>query len=207
MIEYPKINSVFKRDAKGRFTDAFADPVFEYLYDLPWICTEKVDGMNIRIGWDGERVEFGGRTDNAQLPTHLFAYLSETFTPERMAEFQAHTVLFGEGYGMKIQSAGKGYLPDSVAFILFDVWVGGWWLRPDDVLLVAAQLRMDTVPVIGIVSLREAIEIVREGYESAVAKSHMAAEGLVCRPAVQMLFRDGKPIITKVKTRDFRRES
>ena len=71
MQPYHKINSVYKRDEKGKFTKEFSIPEFEYLFHNIWIGTEKIDGTNIRIGWDGENVTIGGRMQKAQLPVHL----------------------------------------------------------------------------------------------------------------------------------------
>ena len=49
----------------------FRNPVVEFLKDNQWNFTEKIDGTNIRVHWDGHKVMFGGRTDNAQIPTSL----------------------------------------------------------------------------------------------------------------------------------------
>ena len=47
--EYPKIQSIFKRDENThKFIDGvFSLPEFEYLKDNLWIWTEKIDGRNI----------------------------------------------------------------------------------------------------------------------------------------------------------------
>ncbi len=65
MKEYHKIDSLFERDAgtKKLLVGQFKDLTIEYLKDCVWQFTEKVDGTNIRIFWDGHRVSFGGRTD------------------------------------------------------------------------------------------------------------------------------------------------
>ena len=44
-----------------------------------WEFTEKVDGTNIRVHWDGHTVEFGGRTDKAQIPKPLLERLETLF--------------------------------------------------------------------------------------------------------------------------------
>ena len=38
---------------------SFSKPEFEYLAKSIWVGTEKIDGTNIRIGWDGEKAELG----------------------------------------------------------------------------------------------------------------------------------------------------
>lgn len=205
MITYPKINSIYMRDENGKFTAEYAQPEFEYLAGNLWEATEKIDGTNIRVGWNGEKVEFGARTENAQIPTFLLSYLQEVLTPERLGPVlsSGEYVLFGEGYGRKIQKVGARYIPDGVSFILYDVWCGGWWLRRWDIYAIAAQLGIDRVPVVGKMTLDEACHECREGFASRVGD--LDAEGLVLRPEVDLFSRDGSRIITKVKLRDFRR--
>ena len=111
--------------------------------------------------------------------------------------------LYGEGYGNRIQKVGKHYLSDSVGFILFDVRVGKFWLKRIDVENIASKMGVPVVPIIGAGTLLEAIEFVREGFHSSVGS--LQAEGLVCRPKVEMFDRQGKRIIAKIKSKDFLR--
>ncbi|MCP4215045.1 MAG: RNA ligase family protein, partial [bacterium] len=72
MKQYHKIQTVFKRDPENRhktlLEGEFSIPEFEYLQDNDWIFTEKVDGTNIRVMFDGEKITFGGKTERAQIP-------------------------------------------------------------------------------------------------------------------------------------------
>ena len=70
-------------------------------------------------------------------------------------------LLFGEGYGPKIQGGGK-YREDQ-SFVLFDVKVGDWWLNREAVDDVAEKLDIESVPVIGHGTLQDAIDIVSSG--------------------------------------------
>lgn len=209
MKKYPKINSIFKRDDRGRFTDEYSQPEFELLKDMPWEATEKIDGTNIRIGFDAEAgtVEFGGRTDKAKIQKPLLAYLEERFTPELFSEVGlASMVLFGEGYGGNIQKAGPRYRPTCSAFILFDVYCGHTWLRRNDVDDIAHQLQILSVPVLGVLTLDDAICRVSAGFNSLVASDRsFGAEGMILRAPLGLLDRMGRRIITKVKTKDFRK--
>lgn len=203
MKEYHKIQSVFKREQTkpnkliiGKYTL----PEFEYLKDNQWIWTEKVDGTNIRIMWDGENVRFGGRTERAQIPAHLVARLQDLFPVEKFQGLGA-MCLYGEGYGSKIQKVGSSYIPDDVDFILFDVRVGEWWLKRDTVEDIAIQLSIDVVPIVGRGTIAEAIDVVSNGFRSRLG--NLDAEGLVLKPEVELFTRNGQRIITKIKTRDF----
>ena len=74
MIEYPKIETVFERSEEGRkklIEGKFRDSSVEYLSNCIWEFTEKIDGTNISVEWDGHEVSFHGRTEKAQIPMLL----------------------------------------------------------------------------------------------------------------------------------------
>lgn len=211
MREYQKINSVFKRDEKGQLIDGdWACPEFGYLAELDWRWTEKVDGTNVRVylyhtDQNAPVVQFGGRTDNAQMPTFLYDRLADIFTASDLeAAFpdSQSATLYGEGYGRKVQKGAGNYNPEGCDFILFDVRVGDWWLQPEDVADVAEKLGLRTVPVIGTFTLNEAIAKVRcKRVQSAW--ENVRIEGIVGTPTVPLFNRKGERIIVKVKGRDF----
>ena len=210
MEKYHKIQTVYLRDPDNRhrtlLDGQFALPEFAYLANNHWVFTEKIDGTNIRVDWDCERVLFGGRTDRAQMPTFLFAKLQELFPAEKFATLYPETpmTLYGEGYGAKIQKGGGNYIPDGVSFILFDVMIGNY-LKREDVEDIAKHLEIGVVPMVGTGTLAEAVDIARAGFMSRVGTQW--AEGLVMRPAVELISRTGKRIISKVKYKDFPREA
>lgn len=207
MIEYQKIPGPFLRNTDGPDKNklipwSWATPELEATQGLQWVWTEKVDGTNIRVHWDGHKVTYGGRTENAQLPAKLLPVLDQLF-PEELFEqkFQEQEVtLFGEGYGAGIQSGGI-YRPD-MSFVLFDVRVGQWWLRRDDMMDVAQALGVDVVPVIHVGTIGYAIELVRGGLQSTWNPS-VRAEGLVGVTRVGLCGRHGERLIVKVKSKDF----
>lgn len=206
MKEYHKIQTVWQRDPETRFKTliegAWATPEFEYLRDNLWRFTEKVDGTNIRVMWDGAVVTFGGKTDNAQIPAHLYNALAAMFPAEKMTSAfgEDPICLYGEGYGAKIQKGGGNYRPDQ-SFVLFDVRAGDWWLRRADVNDVSTKLGIDEVPLRGTGTLSDLVEIVRNGFRSRWGD--FFAEGLVARPDVELFGRNGERIITKLKGKDF----
>lgn len=217
MTEYSHIDSIFKRDmskpTKPFIVGDYADPVFEYLKDNKWEFTEKIDGTNIRIMLHENSITFGGKTDNAQIPSHLVTRLQELFLPiERKQLLQSvfgeaweNICLYGEGFGWKIQGkVGVDYLTDKVDFYLFDVKIGNFWLRRDDVYGIGQKLGLLTAHVVGYGTLNEAIEIVKSKPKSFYGQAQ--SEGLVLRPCADIQNRNGSRIITKVKVRDFERE-
>lgn len=208
MIEYTKIPNIFRREefGKNRLIEGdFATPELEYLANLPWVWTEKVDGTNIRVHWDGHNVEFGGRTDRAQIPAHLVNKLNELFGGTEKEELfeqkfgETDVILFGEGYGEKIQKGGGLYGP--VNFILFDVMIGGMFLKREDVEDIAAYFGIRAVPIVGAGTLSAAVDYIREHPKSYLRDAEM--EGIVCRPIYELRDRRGNRMIVKIKCRDF----
>lgn len=228
MQTYHKINTLFKRDManKGKMIHgSWSTPELEYLANNEWEFTEKVDGTNIRIGWEMcKHPEFAGRTDNAVIPKALKEYLHDTFSARLFVDAleddldskSIPVILHGEGYGPKIQGGGK-YREDH-SFVLFDVQMGDWWLKREAVDDIADKLGIKSVPVIGYGTLQDAIDIVSTGFtfnkQGAIARygrkgldstwGEFEAEGIVARPKVAMFDRRGDRIICKIKAVDFK---
>lgn len=237
---------------KGKMIQgAWTTPELEYLAGNEWEFTEKVDGTNIRISLNrvGDTIfaDYAGRTDNAVLPKPLLAHLEATFPTyplnrrdlrnpsflDRYDEVRSwmvdndlgDVILFGEGYGPKIQNGGN--YRDDQSFVLFDVKIGDFWLKRDAVNDVAKNLGIDSVPVIGRGTLQDAIDIVSTGltwdrngkmtnwggFDKNSKRNFnglksqwgdFEAEGIVARPVVDLFDRAGNRIITKIKAVDFR---
>ena len=208
MSEYHKIQSIFKRDMNSRSKTLIEGdwtlPEFEYLAGNAWTLTEKVDGMNIRVIFNGGGITYGGRTDSAQIPAQLVGRLNERFLPLTAALAgifpDGDAVLYGEGYGAKIQKGGGNYRADQ-DFVLFDVRVGPWWLQRRDVEDVASKLDLDVVPVIGDGTLHDAVQMAKAGIRSMWGD--FQAEGIVARPKTELNTRSGHRLIAKIKCRDF----
>lgn len=204
MEKYPKIQTVYLRDPNNKYKTLlegqFSIPAFEYLADNEWVFTEKVDGTNVRVSFDGEFLSFAGKTDRAQLHPGLLTALFETFYLQRFKDlFDTPMCLYGEGYGPKIQSGGK-YRQEQ-GFVLFDVKIGEWWLERRNVENVAADLDIDVVPIVGNGTLNDMVRLARNGFRSTWG--NFEAEGIVARPTVELMTRGGERIITKIKHKDF----
>lgn len=212
MKEYHKIETLYKRDMEGTkklIEGAFRDPTIEYLKDNRWIGKEKIDGTNIRIYWDGHRVSFNGRTDNAQIPGDLVNLLNimfctleaEQIFEEKFGEKEVY--LFGEGFGSGIQKVGNRY-KSKKDFILFDVEIDGYYLGMDEVRDIAKTFNVDVVKILKEGTLDELVQFVKSNPLSQTAEdSSLVIEGLVAVPVVEIKRRDGKRIIVKIKVEDF----
>lgn len=222
-MEYPKINSLWKRsewyfeegkknckdyqDGRQSFIIGnYADECFGNI--KKWSVEEKVDGTNIRIIFENGSVRFGGRTKDAQIPCHLLDYLQENFTSSLMQSIFKnddgsfpYVILFGEGYGQKIQSGGN-YRKDP-GFILFDVFVSRWWLQRESVKEIADKLNIQMVPQIGVMTEEEIIDFVKSKPLSRCSMNPQMMEGIIARPEPLMMKRNGQPIMFKLKCKEF----
>ena len=216
MKEYHKIQTIYKRDPKTKFKTLleyeYSTPEIDYLADNKWVFTEKVDGTNIRVMWNHKdrHITFGGKTDNAhQMPAFLVNILNDMFCPSLMTALfpDCDACLYGEGFGAKVQKGGGNYLPDTQSFVLFDVRIGEWWLKREDVEEVAEKLNICIVPIIGTGTLHDMVSMAREGFYSRWTNNgYFNAEGIVARPEVELTARNGHRIITKIKYKDFPRK-
>lgn len=205
--EYHKIETLFERDEKTKklIEGKFRKEEIEYLKDNKWQFTEKIDGTNIRIHWDGHKVKFYGRTDRAQIPADLTNRLVELFggeTNEQLFEQkfdETEVILFGEGYGEKIQNGGE--YRKGQDFILFDVMIADNYQPRESVKDIAEYFGIDIVPIIMEGTLQEAVNYVKAKPKSKIETAD--SEGLVGRPEIELQDRCGKRIIVKVKVRDF----
>ena len=114
---------------------------------------------------------------------------------------EKEVILFGEGYGKKIQAVGSKYIPDGVDFILFDVCVNDTYLDRKEVENIALAFRISVVPVVLVGTINDAINYVKTKPKSTIGTAPM--EGLVGRPVVELKDKNGKRLIVKVKVCDF----
>lgn len=209
MKQYEKIETVFCRDINGTkrlILNNFRNSTVAYLKDNMWVFTEKIDGTNIRVHWDGHKIEFSGRTDRAQISGHLFNKLNEIFMTTEAEELfeqkwgDKDVILFGEGYGPKIQNGGE-YRSD-VSFILFDVLVGNNYQEREWVEQTAQMFNIDVVPIVLTGTIQDGIDYVMKHPRSTMGTAMM--EGVVGRPMIELRNRRGERVIVKIKWEDFK---
>ena len=223
VMEYPKIQTMFKRDSltKKIIEGEWTLEAFEYLKNNEWIFTEKIDGTNMRIFYDGfGRVELRGRTNNANLQPNIVKamehYTSQDMIDKIRSMFDdSAVIIFGEGYGKGVQKNGEQYLPESCSFVGFDIYKAtsledygfgissdGYWLNRTELENVSKELDMPIVPGRAAGTLNEAIGMVKSGIKSLWGD--FTAEGLVGTPKCGLYNNFGHRVITKIKHKDFK---
>jgi len=210
-MKYPKIETVWMRDERGKIIPGeLSDPAFAI--PKSWLLSEKIDGTNVRIIYSGSDVEFRGKTDEAQLSAALFKRLQELFPVERFREVfkEAPAILFGEGYGRKVNGI-KYAVQDDADVILFDVVVKNtneerprpewWWLEREAVADVARKFGIPSVQEVAHLGSIEEIEAWVK--KERKREDGVRMEGVVCRPERVLLRRDGTPLMFKLKWKDY----
>lgn len=218
---YTKINTLYKRDEKGNIMlGDVSRPEFNYLRNLPWIAYEKIDGTNMSYYWDGHILEIHGKTDAASIPPHLQAKMESLVTVDMMQkvfplkydendnEIPMLVIIYGEGYGSKIQKGGGRYISNDVNFRVFDVNIDGWWLELENVQDICQKLNLEMAVPYGQMTIDEAEDMVKKGFTSTISEDEtLIAEGLVLRPVVQLFNKRGERIMVKIKYRDYPHEN
>ena len=216
MKKYEKIKSPFKRCVNNTSEVDYGNwttPEIEMLKDISWIATEKIDGTNCGIIWNGYEITYQGRTKKTQFPQHSLEALDKIFKAEGMEEkFEEifgdnEVILFGELYGKKIQK-GEIYR-DDISFALFDVY----WVESDvynnisAIADIASKLGIDMAPLIfQPTTLKYAMQYVAQKPTSIISLKEQkpVMEGLVLRPLYELRDKNGERILLKIKVKDFK---
>lgn len=220
MEKYPKIETLYDRD-KTTFHVTKELRMQEFGLVHTWHVTEKIHGTNIRIQWDGEKIQFAARASEnvGYIPKELLQHLTETFTEEKLtavfgclgdeanSSSFATVTLYGEGCGPGIQKGGGNYAKEKT-FVLFDVLVGQYWLEPESITDVATKLSIKQVPFLGILGLDDIHYLCAAGLRSKLARDNDAehyhpAEGIIARTVPGLFTRYGSRLMFKLKTADF----
>jgi len=213
MEKYHKIETLYEFDIKaGKFKyGTFYNKTVELLKDFQWVYTEKIDGMNLRLIWDGYKLSYMGRTDTSEFSKVQKAWIEANIATSMVEQaieqmFKENAIIiFGEFHGNSINS-GYGYSKE-YQFKVFDVLVSisekpitRKYVSRDIVQSIAADLGFDTVPVIFRGTIAEAVQYVKDTQKSTFSDATL--EGLVGVPVGDMLDSNGERIIVKIKRRD-----
>lgn len=216
MLEYPKIETLYDRNG-GFKVDTSLLRFPEFAMVKSYHVTEKIHGENIRVRFDGRRVEFGKRTstDIANFSGELVKFLTDTFPVDKMsAQFPdaRHdedflVYLFGEWCGPGVQKNGQTYAAKKT-YVLFDVKVGKYWLEPENISAVAQAFGLQEAPVISTaMTLDEITEFARVGFNSPLSllntDTDRKAEGVIARTTPGLFTRYGTRLMFKLKEEDF----
>lgn len=208
---YPKFYAPFSRrelenGKRSKYIDsALPRPeLLPYMNDMTdWVVSEKMDGTNTRIIWDGYTVQVKGRTEQSRLvdaQNSLLHRLSQNGNYTFDETFgDKEVIIYGETLGDKIQGNPHKIKP---TFQVFDINIGGVWLEYDKVEEISTLLGLEMVPHSVINGWSTVIEVFMDTYFDKLEAGEYF-EGLVAAPAHMPLTRTGERVITKIKVADF----
>lgn len=208
MKEYHKIETLFKFDqATKRFIygEIYNENVI-LLKDNQWLFTEKIDGTNFRIHWDGHKLQYAGRTDNAEFSQEQIKYIEQYLVNEDFEQVfeQKFTdkivTVYGELYGVKIQNGGLYTDGKGLGFKVFDIEICDIFLTYNKMSILSLELGYDYVPLVLIGTISHAINFVLTNFTSTFSNAKL--EGLVGKPVGDFRDRLGNRIVVKIKKKD-----
>lgn len=168
---------------------------------------EKVHGTSAHVSVkDGRLRFFSGGVSHTEF---------EALWPDKealLASFHGRdATVYGEAYGGKCQGMSHTY-GSELRFVAFDVKIGDFWLEVPKAEGFTRQVGIPFVPWVRIPTDIKAIDEARDA-PSEIARRHGIAsapggrEGVVLRPLVELLKKNGDRIIAKHKSANFRETS
>ena len=132
-------------------------------------------------------------------------------TPNREGQYEVcleevPIYIYGEYFGTGIQKCGSRYIQNGNGFRVFDIKQQGWWLPKENRDAMCKGLGLETVPFLGVMTLRDIENVVRGGFPTkfeGAADPTMLEEGIVARPIIPLCNGSGNRIIVKVKYCDY----
>lgn len=211
MKKYPKLHCLWKREG-----EPYKAIVGEYLHPEfrainLWHVTEKLDGTNIRVIWDGVSVSFMGRNSSSIIPEYLESALIKLFPVSKLLDVfgSNRVILYGEGIGPKIGPFGSRYSYTNYIFALFDICFipcegRCYWGSQEVVNDIANDLGIHRAPYIGIMSIDSIMSYMSKKPFSLLAEDvTLPIEGIVARSNPLMLYRfNHEPIMFKLRLHD-----
>lgn len=126
--------------------------------------------------------------------------------PFQVALEEVPIYIYGEYFGEGIQKCGRRYIEKGNKFVVFDINQQGWWLPKELRDEMCNKLGLETVPFLGVMTLREIEEKVRNGFTTQFTDASdptLLEEGIVARPTIPLRDERGNRIIVKVKYCDY----
>jgi len=194
------------------------------LFDLEAVVTEKIHGENFRVGIDGSGKfigqknmifrEFDKHSNWNKMSDDLKGEILDIHTYiynlKKHSKYKTKNItFFGELYGNGMQS-GFTYPQvrnEGLDVLWFDIKMNDVYLSYYDKVLAFSTLNIEDVPVIGKMTIREALDLDIENIESRVANEKYI-EGVVITPVeIPDWWRFPSRLILKYKTKKYSEES
>lgn len=206
---YPKFYAPYERAERSKYLDPTKPrPTLEpYMNNsTKWYVSNKLDGTNTRILWDGHKVEVRGRTNASKLQGYQNELLDVLTVNDNYLFDEAFgekpVVIYGESFGGKIQCNPHNAEPQ---FKVFDMQVDGIWLDYSDVEELSDKLNLGYNEHHVLYGWSNVMTYFKE-LRKELDTNGKYFEGIVACPVNMPLTRFGERVITKIKVADFEKE-
>ena len=164
---------------------------------------------------DGNKIQFynlyseSGKAEDGAVETTIKFDKEDSISEGGLYGVQLEEVpiyIYGEYFGTGIQKCGSRYIQNGNDFLVFDIKQQGWWTPKDVRDALCKGLKLNTVPFLGVMTLKEIEDKVRAGFTTQfdrAADPTMLEEGIVARPTIPLCDGSGNRIIVKVKYCDY----
>ena len=99
-----------------------------------------------------------------------------------------------------------GVYRKDIAFIGFDIFANGWWLKMHDIEEIFKTIDVQMVPWIGSWTTSEVVSYVASQPKSVVAENpDYVMEGVVCRTNPMLFLRNGEMLKFKLRCEDMKK--
>jgi len=163
---------------------------------------EKIDGS----WWSVQKIDGQVKLNIRGIPYELGV---QAFNLEELQELEDGIIIYGEGYGGKIQGMSHVY-GDKIRFVAFDVYVGHKKLCVPDAEELCRGIGLDFVPYKLIDTDIDSINSARDEYSRQAEKNGMGdncpSEGIVLRPPFEVRLNNDSYLVAKHKNEQ-RRET
>lgn len=228
-LEFGKIETLYDRDEiDKRFVvpGKLRRPEFRNI--KLWSITEKIHGENTRVSLlENGNVEYGGKTNEAELTPEILDFLKKTFPTEKLkAAFwlpgkpiPKQATIYGETYGAGSTVHGSKLYRNDLSFRLFDCLIDIYWLNRNNLEDVARKLGIKCVPLLGTIdflpnTVQDLEYILDNNKNKLVAveeggSESIRPEGIVAKSEPMLFYREGEKLrrlMWKLKIRDFKRQ-
>lgn len=208
-FKYHKIPNIYKRNSRGQITRELQDSVL-FFNNLKFVPEIKIDGTNITIYYDWNKVHIYGRNYKEIQFKELNKFLHDKFAHRGFEELMEQefwdkkVILYWEWIHPKVNSFCKMYW-DNADFILFDVRIWDKFLWRENIRDIGRKLNINIVPILNIGdTLHNILSYKRPNDLLAKERTGniVPAEWIVVKPAIP-LYTNKERIVYKIK--DFKK--
>lgn len=169
---------------------------------------EKIHGTSAHISWNNESKEIRYFSGGEEHEKFIQLFDNDILTNSFLELFpNSNVVIYGEAYGGKQQGMSNTYGKE-LKFIAFDVMINNKWLEVPNAVSVCSYINIEFVDYVQIETTIDAINNERDKPSIQSIRNDVGnnnkREGVVLRPLIELITKNGDRVIAKHKGDDFK---